>query len=173
MTIVVSCRCGQRFTTGDEYAGWPAQCPSCGARLTVPQPDSGTEFCDFCHQHIPRSQMAAHLETHAKLQPDGQYTDYATLPSAERASEAEFQNAPIWYTHVKCGQSTGMPEDVTRTYLANPWFYHADRTYCGGCEDHVPFRECVWDDTGENMQTYMNRLRAAKPEMQFARGKRR
>jgi hypothetical protein len=41
----------------------------------------------------------------------------------------------------------------------------ADETFCGGCGTHVPFRECVWVETGEDLQTYTDKLRAAKPEM--------
>jgi hypothetical protein len=168
MNIALNCRCGAQFSTAEEYAGQTLTCPSCHAPITVPQQSragEATEFCDFCHQWIPRGQMSAHVNEHLKLQEDGQHTDYATLTPEERAAEEELADAPQWYQHTKCGEVTGMPDEIILTYLANPWFYLADSTYCGGCEKHVPLRECVWEETGENLQTYTNRLRAAKPEL--------
>jgi len=168
MAIVVTCRCGQQFSTADEFAGQQAQCPVCGSPLTIPQigrAGEATEFCDFCHQYVPRRQMSAHINEHLKLREDGQQTDYATLPPDERASKAELAGAPRWYRHTKCGGVTGMPDEIIQTYLANPWYYLSDRTYCSGCEKHVQQRECVWEETGENVQTYTDRLRAAKPEL--------
>jgi hypothetical protein len=57
-----------------------------------------------------------------------------------------------------------MPEEMVRSYLKNPFLYLADATFCTGCGAHVPLRECKWLETGEDLQTYMNRLRAEKPE---------
>jgi hypothetical protein len=166
MQIEVACRCGQRFAAPPEYAGQTLPCPMCGGPIAVPIPQTGpTEFCDYCHQYIPRAQMSAHVAEHLKLQPDGQHTDYATLPLDERASEKELADAPKWYKHTKCGEVTGMPDEIIQTYLANPWFYLADRTFCTGCGKHVRQRECVWEETGEDLQTYTDRLRAAKPEL--------
>jgi len=56
-----------------------------------------------------------------------------------------------------------MPEEIIQTYLTNPWFYLSDKTFCTGCGKHVRLRECVWEETGENLQTYNDRLRAGKP----------
>lgn len=171
MPIILTCRCGQHFATEDRYTGHPAQCPYCGAGLVVPELPlypNDMEFCNFCHQYIPRSEMREHHEEHVRLQDDGQHTDYPTLEPEFRASEEELKDAPKWYIHTKCkgepDAMTGMPDDIIQTYLVNPWFYLADRTYCCGCEKHVPLRECVWSETGEDLQTYTNRLRAARPE---------
>jgi hypothetical protein len=165
MTIEVACRCGQRFNCPPEYAGRTLPCPACGGPIAIPIPrQEPTEFCDFCHQWIPRSQMSAHIAEHTQLEPDGQYKDYATLPLDERAHEKELADVPKWYKHLKCGEVTGMPDEIIQTYLANPWFYISDRTFCTGCGKHVRQRECVWEETGENLQTYCDRLRAAKPE---------
>lgn len=178
MTIEVACRCGQRYATAEQFAGQTLPCPQCGAPVVVPMPLSeaqrrNLEFCDYCHQYIPRAQMSAHVAEHLKLREDGQQTDYATLPPEERASEKEIAGEPRWYMHTKCGAVTGMPEDIIQTYLANPWYYLSDRTFCTGCEKHVRQRECVWQETGENLQSHIDRLRAAKPELRpsiFIRG---
>jgi hypothetical protein len=72
---------------------------------------------------------------------------------------------PRVYVHRKCGVATQMPEEIIRSYLQNPYLYSSDETFCCGCNKHVPERECKWTETGENLQEYMDRLRAAKPEM--------
>jgi hypothetical protein len=170
MAIEVACRCGQRYSTAEQFAGQTLQCPNCGQPIVVPvllteAQVRNMEFCDFCHQWIPRREMSAHVAEHLKLQEDGQHTDYATLTPEERASEKQLADEPQWYRHTKCDAVTGMPDEIILTYLANPWFYLSDRTYCSGCEKHVHLRECVWEETGENLQTYTDRLRAAKPEL--------
>ena len=119
--------------------------------------------CEFCHEDISVSQYAAHVAEHRKLRPDGQQQEYATLPP-EVVEETDISDAPKWYRHQSCGAVTGTPEEIIRTYHVNPWFYLADRSFCTGCSKHVPCRELTWIETGENMQVYNDRLRAAKPE---------
>lgn len=58
-----------------------------------------------------------------------------------------------------------MPEEIVRSYLKNPYLYLADETFCAGCGVHVSFSDCEWTETGEDLQVYMNRLRAEKPEL--------
>jgi hypothetical protein len=106
----------------------------------------------------------AHAAAHRKTQQDGQQKDYATLPEEDR-EQGDLAGVPRWYTHQKCGRTTGMPEEIIRSYLKNPYMYTADATFCCGCNRHVPLRECFWKETGENLQAYTDRLRAAKPEM--------
>jgi hypothetical protein len=53
---------------------------------------------------------------------------------------------PSVYVHRKCGVTTGMPEEIVRSYLRNPYMYLADATFCCGCGTHVPFRECTWTE---------------------------
>jgi hypothetical protein len=36
MSILVACKCGKRFKTGDQYAGKRTRCPGCGEALTIP-----------------------------------------------------------------------------------------------------------------------------------------
>ena len=120
--------------------------------------------CPYCHEYVDRDAYPAHDAAHRKARPDGQQTDYATLPEEERES-GDLAGVPRVYVHRKCGAGTEMPEDIIRSYLKNPYLYLADETFCTGCGKHVPFRECEWEETGEDLQTYTDRLRAAKPEM--------
>lgn len=168
MSIEVTCQCGRRFAAQPHLAGKRVQCPVCGMPIVVPSTQSVSQAtghirCQYCHEHVPRSQYNQHVQQHLKVREDGQQTDYATLPPEQRGSSVDFATAPHWYRHLKCGEVTGMPEEIIQTYLANPWFYLSDKTFCTGCGKHVRQRECVWEETGENLQTYSDRLRAAKP----------
>ncbi len=120
--------------------------------------------CPYCHEHIDEAAFPAHEARHLKTRPDGQQTDYATLPEEER-EQGDLAGVPQVYVHSKCGVATGMPEEIIRSYLKNPYMYLADETFCCGCGRHVPFRECAWVESGEDLQTYTDKLRAAKPEM--------
>lgn len=165
MLIEVECQCGRRFAAARKDGGKSCNCPGCGGALIIPRwEDVQSQVCNYCHQRIPIAEIDAHEAQHTKLRADGQQTDYATLPSYERAPANQLAVEPRWYLHNNCGGVTGMPDDVMQTYLVNPWFYMSDRMYCTGCQKHVRQRECVWQETGENMQSYFNRLRAAKPE---------
>lgn len=124
----------------------------------------GTVRCQYCHEYVDEADYPAHEAEHLQLRPDGQQSEYATLPPEER-EEGDLADVPTVYVHVKCGAATGMPDEIVRSYLKNPYLYLADATFCTGCGRHVPFRECEWTETGEDLQTYMNRLRAAKPEL--------
>jgi hypothetical protein len=119
--------------------------------------------CQFCHKYIDKELLLAHQEQHLKLRSDGQQTDYATLPKEER-EQSDLTDVPSVYLHNHCRIATEMPEDIIRSYLVNPYLYFSDQTFCTGCNKHVPFRECKWIETGENLQVYMNRLREEKPE---------
>ncbi len=178
MPIEVACRCGQRYAAEDRLAGQSLACPACGSAIAVPggripvqpalnnQPPLGTIRCQFCHEYIPEGMYDAHVSQHLALGEDGQQNDYATLPPEMLdMSSDEFEDAPRWYRHEKCGEVTGMPEEIIATYLRDPWFYLSDKTFCTGCGKHVPLRECVWEETEEDLQTYTDRLRATKPEM--------
>jgi hypothetical protein len=120
--------------------------------------------CPYCHEYIDEVAFPAHEAGHRKARPDGQQTDYVTLPPEER-EPGDLAGVPQVYVHQKCGVATGMPEEIIRSYLRDPYLYTADATFCCGCGKHVPLRECVWTETGEDLQTYTDKLRAAKPEM--------
>jgi hypothetical protein len=120
--------------------------------------------CSFCHEYVDQATYAAHCEQHLKPRADGQQTDYTTLPPEDR-EQGSLRGVPQVYVHRCCGATTGMPEDIIRSYLKNPYLYLADQTFCTGCGKHVPFRDCEWTETGEELQSYMDRLRAEKPEI--------
>lgn len=120
--------------------------------------------CPFCHEHIDAEEFRSHVTKHRKLRPDGQQTEYVTLPPEDRL-EGSLDDVPHVYVHTLCGGATGMPEEIIRSYLNDPYMYGADRTFCCTCHIHVPQRECLWEETGENMQTYFDRLRAARPDL--------
>jgi len=120
--------------------------------------------CPYCHEYIPKAEFRRHEAEHLKARPDGQQSEYATLPP-EELEEGDLTGVPKVYLHRKCGAATGMPEEIIRSYLVNPYMYMADQTFCCGCGKHVPFRDCVWVETKEDLQSYMDKLRAAKPDM--------
>lgn len=118
--------------------------------------------CRFCHQFIDAAALPAHEAEHIRPRPDGQQTDYITLPEDERES-GSLAGVPRVYVHRRCGVATGMPDEIIRSYLKDPFLYGADQTFCCGCGVHVPLRECVWTETGEDLQSYTDALRAAVP----------
>ena len=117
--------------------------------------------CEFCHKYVFSLGFDAHVEKHLRLREDGQQTVYATLPEEQRRGvERAFRKAPRWYKHDVCGEVTGMPDEIIKTYLVDPWFYN-HMTYCCGCENHVPESECYWTETGQNVADYKNELKMA------------
>jgi hypothetical protein len=120
--------------------------------------------CRYCHEWVDPEQDDAHRFEHTRLRPDGQLREYVTLRPEDRY-QGSLEGVPRVYLHRRCGQRTVMPEEITRTYLENPYTYMADRSYCVGCRKHVRCRELAWVETGENMQDYNDRLRASRPEM--------
>ena len=119
--------------------------------------------CPYCHEYIGSTAYPAHEAEHLMPRADGQQTEYMTLAPEERV-EGSLNGIPKVYEHNKCGGLTGMPEEIIRSYLKNPYLYMADRSFCCTCGKHVPCRECVWIETGEDLQSYTNKLRAQKPE---------
>lgn len=115
--------------------------------------------CPFCHKLLAPSVYEEHVAQHRGTRADGQQNEYATLP-VENRYHGSLDGVPMWYTHQKCGRTTGMPEYIVRTYLADPYFYGAGATYCCGCQTHVPHEECFWVETGENMLSYNDRLKS-------------
>lgn len=118
--------------------------------------------CPYCHRHVDQAAYADHVAGHQAIRSDGQQADYVTLPEEDR-EDGDLTGVPRSYRHRRCGAVTGMPEEIIRSYLKNPHLYGADQTFCCGCGGHVPLRECVWIETGEDLQTYTDRLRRAKP----------
>ncbi len=119
--------------------------------------------CPFCHDHIDPADYAVHEAEHIKARPDGQQSEYATLPPEAR-EPGTLDGVPSVYRHVKCGVATRMPEEIIRSYLKDPWLYSAGETFCCGCGAHVPERECHWVETGQDLHAYMEGLRSAGAE---------
>jgi hypothetical protein len=89
------------------------------------------------------------------------------LPPEARFSGA-LDGVPRVYRHEKCGVATEMPEEVIRSYLADPWLYN-DWVWCSGCEDNIRQRDLVWTETGEHLSEYFATLRALKPQSGWGR----
>jgi hypothetical protein len=63
-----------------------------------------------------------------------------------------------------------MPEEIIRSYLANPFLYN-DTTLCTGCGDYVPVSEVFWVETGQSLAEYNQALQQAYlREQQQTRG---
>lgn len=118
-----------------------------------------TVRCPFCHEWIPEDVFEDHANEHQKRRADGQQESYVSLPEEAR-NQGSLDGVPRTYVHSACGVATEMPEEIVRSYLVNPFLYDADETFCCGCGDHVPYRECHWHETGENLQAYFDRLRS-------------
>jgi hypothetical protein len=97
-----------------------------------------------------------HRAKHTKRLPDGQMTDHITVPP-ERRFEGSLKGVPRGYRHPRCGVVTGMPEEIVRSYLANPFLY-ASRSFCCGCNDYIPCAELFWVETGQCLMDYFRGL---------------
>lgn len=179
--------CKTGFKLKKQHIGKTVKCPKCQTTFTaiaidarpsaspplqpVAQPGfaanqapvapPGTKRCDMCHKFIPIQQYAAHRKSHDGVREDGQHNEYPTLPPEEQY-RGSLDNVPKWYVHDQCGQTTGMPEEIIRTYLVNPYFYGYS-SYCGGCQTHVSAKELKWTETGEYLMDYTRRLQAGNP----------
>jgi hypothetical protein len=114
--------------------------------------------CPYCHELIPQASYASHEQQHTRRKPDGQMADHITN-APDRRYQGSLDAVPQVYRHARCGGRTGMPEEIIRSYLANPLLY-ADRTFCTGCGDYVNSAELTWVETAENLMDYSGRLRA-------------
>lgn len=124
--------------------------------------------CPFCHKRVLRFWFANHSRQHTQLRDDGQMADHLTQPVDQRY-QGSLDDVPQVYQHPACGHATGMPEEIIRSYLANPFLY-SDKSFCTGCGDYVDCRELYWVDTGESLYDYNSRLRsehgtAERPEV--------
>jgi hypothetical protein len=116
--------------------------------------------CQFCHEYVPDDDFPAHRAEHLELLPDGQHREFASLPPEER-DQGSLEGVPRVYVHLGCGGRTIMQEKIIRSYLKNPYMYD-DECFCTGCGLHAPDREFVWQETGENLHDYMERLRRGR-----------
>lgn len=114
--------------------------------------------CPFCHASVSVLWYPFHRLKHIRPLDDGQMTDHITVPPKERYP-GPLDDVPQWYTHPACGGGTGMPEEIIRSYLANPMLYD-DASFCTGCNGYIDARELFWDETGQSLRAYNDDLRA-------------
>jgi hypothetical protein len=113
--------------------------------------------CPYCHRAVLRWLYASHEAEHTALRSDGQQTEHVTAAPAERY-QGSLEGIPQGYRHTRCGVVTGMPEEIIRTYLVNPFMYN-DGSFCCGCSAYVDSAELFWQETGECVQDYLGDLR--------------
>jgi hypothetical protein len=82
------------------------------------------------------------------------------LPAEERFA-GPLDGVPRVYRHAKCGIASEMPEEIARSYLADPWLYN-DWVWCCGCEDNIRQQDLTWTETGERLSDYFAGLKATK-----------
>jgi uncharacterized protein (TIGR02996 family) len=135
--------------------------PAWVARLSrVPLNELIAEIrCEYCHAYVAGEDYPTHRAGHEELLPDGQQRDYVSLPPGERF-QGSLEGVPRVYVHLGCGGRTVMQEAIIRSYLKDPFMYGGG-VFCTGCGAHAPDREFIWKETGENLDAYMERLRAA------------
>jgi hypothetical protein len=115
--------------------------------------------CPFCHQQVFRFWYSFHEARHTALLADGQMTDHMTMAPSQRY-EGPLDGVPQVYYHPRCGEATGMPEEIIRSYLVNPFLYSSS-TFCSGCNDYVPEEEVFWTETGQSLSDYKRELQEA------------
>lgn len=112
--------------------------------------------CAFCHKLVFNLFYSGHLAKHTQLLPDGQMTDHITVHPQGRF-QGSLKGVPRGYVHPKCGVVTGMPEEIIRSYLVNPFLYSGG-SFCCGCNGYVPYEELVWQETGQGLAEYFQEL---------------
>ncbi len=78
----------------------------------------------------------------------GQHEIYLVLSEEERA-KGFVRPYRDKYIHKVCGIVTKMGQALSETYARNPKFY--SRTFCVGCNKHLPVSEFLWDGTNETV----------------------
>ena len=114
--------------------------------------------CPFCHRWVLTLLLDRHTTKHIKRGNTGQQESHITVPPDARY-EGSLDQIPQAYHHPKCGASTGMPEQIIRSYLVNPFLYN-DFTFCCGCANYVHSSELYWHETGQSLFDYNQQLQA-------------
>ncbi len=112
--------------------------------------------CPYCHKLVFRLFFRSHRNKHTALRDDGQMNEHVTLRPSRRYA-GPLDGVPRCYRHPTCGVVTGMPEEIIRSYLADPFLY-SDQSFCCGCGDYVGGRELFWVETGQSLAEYTKRL---------------
>lgn len=113
--------------------------------------------CQFCHKLVFRPFYKRHRAKHTTRLADGQMTDHISVHPSGRY-QGPLDDVPRSYVHSVCGGGTGMPEEIIRSYLVNPFLY-SDHSFCCGCNDYVSKSELFWQETGESLADYDEGLR--------------
>ncbi|MFN7769023.1 MAG: hypothetical protein ACK5WR_19855 [Planctomycetaceae bacterium] len=113
--------------------------------------------CMFCHKLVFRPLYERHKRKHTTPLADGQMTDHISLHPKGRF-QGSLDDVPQVYRHSRCGGRTGMPEEIVRSYLVNPFLY-SDNSFCCTCNDYVPTQELFWVKTGQMLLEYFENLR--------------
>ncbi len=114
--------------------------------------------CPFCHRWVLTLLLERHKSKHVRVGADGQQEDHVTVPPDARY-EGSLDGIPQAYRHPKCGASTGMPDEIIRSYLVNPFLYN-EYSFCTGCGDYVHTSELFWRETGQSLFDYTKQLQS-------------
>ena len=112
--------------------------------------------CAFCHKLVFRPFYQSHRSKHTTQLADGQMTDHITIHPSGRYQGA-LDGIPQAYVHPKCGVATGMPDEIIRSYLVNPFLYSGG-SFCCGCNDYLPYEELFWVETRQSLADYFREL---------------
>ncbi len=67
---------------------------------------------------------------------------------------------PTVYVHEECKGKTVMPSEVILEYLENPFDLGEEpTTTCKRCKEDVPWQDCYWAETKQNLYVYIDDLR--------------
>jgi hypothetical protein len=113
--------------------------------------------CPYCHKRVFRLFYARHEAKHTALLPDGQMTNHVMVHPKGRY-KGSLKGIPRAYRHPRCGVVTGMPEEIIRSYLMNPFLYGGG-SFCCGCNDYMPEDELFWQETGQSLAEYNRGLK--------------
>jgi hypothetical protein len=95
---------------------------------------------------------------------DDDYDDDEDRPRAKRRRDETDDipaGTPRVYIHDECGCKTKMPADVIGDYLENPFELGEEPlTWCGECDEDVPWKDCHWVETKQNLYDYIDDRRA-------------
>jgi Protein of unknown function (DUF3239) len=112
--------------------------------------------CKFCHETVFLPLYDSHLSKHTQPLEDGQMTDHITVCPQQRYQKS-LDRIPNVYIHPYCNTRTGMPEDIIRSYLVNPFLYN-QYTFCTGCRDYIHQSELFWCETEQCLADYFQDL---------------
>ncbi|MCE9524739.1 MAG: hypothetical protein K8R36_01645 [Planctomycetales bacterium] len=116
------------------------------------------KLCPFCHTWCSSNIFDQHVASHMQKLSDGQMKDHVTVRPEERFA-GDIAKEPKWYVHPKCGGVTGMPEEIIRSYMADPFLYN-ESSFCTGCHNYVSTAELYWQETNESLQAASYRRKA-------------